>query len=380
MELKLKESKVELSGPIESRQDDLVPKGTRPHAFQARGDGAPNRRGLAACDRCDAEAKIRIPYGPHKFCQEHFENFFEKRVRKTIRMAELIKYGEKIAIGVSGGKDSMVTLHLLNQIYGEQNKIEAIMIDEGIKGYRDRSMQIGIDYCETNGIPYHIVSFESEFGLNMNEVMKKIHEQPSLGSTCSFCGVFRRHFLNKKAVEIGADKLATGHNLDDEVQSIAMSLFNNDLTRIARSGETTGEKKFDSMVPRIKPLYETPEKEIIAYAAFTGLKHYSEECCPFSWMANRNNYRKAINDLEDASPGTKYSLLAAFRELKPLLKAREMEKAEPMKECSQCGNLGNAEICSVCSQLERLRNASKKTESNSMKKQNSLTCVETKGM
>src|SRR3989344_7824805 len=88
------------------------------------------------CDKCDSQSKIILPYGPHRFCAEHFSNFFEDRVRKTIRTNELIKYGEKIAIGVSGGKDSMVTLHLLNKLYGNQAKIEAIMIDEGIPGYR----------------------------------------------------------------------------------------------------------------------------------------------------------------------------------------------------------------------------------------------------
>lgn len=336
---------------------------------------------LNTCDKCSEEAKIQIPYGPHRFCAEHFNYFFEKRIRRNIRMNGLIQYGEKIAVGVSGGKDSMVTLHLLNKIYGKQNKIEAVLIDEGIKGYRDKSMQVGIDYCEKNGIPYHTVFFRKEFGIEMTDVMKKIHEDKSLGSTCSFCGVFRRHFLNQTSLDIKADKLATGHNLDDEVQSIAMSIFGNDLTRIARLGETAGNKKYDGFVPRIKPLYDTPEKEIIAYAAFNGIEHYYEECCPYSWMAKRNHYRKMLNELEESIPGTKYSLLASFKNLKPMLIQNEKLKNQEIKHCVKCGNLCNGEICSVCSQLNRIINAGKKiTESRSLKKESSLTCVETKGL
>lgn len=339
-------------------------------------------KALEKCDLCEKETKIRIPYGPHRFCAEHFNAFFENRVRKNLRTNKLIKYGEKVGVGVSGGKDSMVTLHLLHKIYGKRIHLEAILIDEGIKGYRDRSMQIGIDYCEANEIPYHTVSFKSEFGIEMTDVMKKIHEDEKLGSTCSFCGVFRRHFLNSKAKEIQADKLATGHNLDDEVQSIAMSLFRNDFARLARLGEEAGSRKYEEFVPRIKPLYDTPEKEIIAYAAFNGIEHYSEECCPYSWMAMRNQYRKMLNELEDSIPGSKYSILASFRNLKPLLQQHQKENASETMHCKKCGNLANAEICSVCSQLERITKVSKivQTESKSLKKKNSLTCVETKGM
>ncbi len=356
----------------------------------------------SSCDRCPEKAKVFLGYGPHRFCAKHFTNFFGKRVRKTIRLNNLIKYGEKIAVGVSGGKDSMVTLHLLNKFFREtgQNKIEAIMIDEGIKGYRDNALRIGVNYCEARGIPYHIIRFEEELGLDMQGVMAKIHADAKLGSTCSFCGVFRRHFLNSKALEIGADKIATGHNLDDEVQSIAMSFFGNDLSRAAKLGPIAGIKRFDKFVPRIKPLYETPEKEVIAFAAFEGLEHYSEECCPYSWMAKRNHYRKMLNELEEEIPGTKHSILASFRNLKPLLIAKEMDKSSQIMECEVCGSLSNGKVCGFCSQLERLR----KTETprlmakasaglmkagaeksgaekpRGIKKQAAMSCVETKSM
>ncbi len=336
---------------------------------------------LENCERCGAGAKVLLPYGPHRFCAEHFTYFFEHRVKKTIRMNRLIDYGEKIAVGVSGGKDSMATLHLLNNFFGKtgQNKIEAIMIDEGIKGYRDKALEIGKNYCKENGITCHTMNFREEFGIETEKVMQRIHSDSSLGSSCSYCGVFRRKLLNKKAIEIGADKLATGHNLDDECQSIAMSLFGNDFARLSRLGESTGGKK-EGMVPRIKPLYDTPEKEVIAYTALNGIEHYSEECCPYSWMAKRNTYRKTLNELEENFPGTKFGIISAFRKMKPLLIQAEKQGAKKFGECASCGEPANAELCGACRQMQRLTGeAAQKTESRKMKTEKGPSCAVTKG-
>jgi len=333
------------------------------------------------CDRCNEQTAIVLPYGPHNLCKKHFIELFEKRIKKTTAKEGMLKYGEKIAVGVSGGKDSMVTLHMLNELFGKtkHNKIIAIMIDEGIKGYRDKAIEIAKKYCEENNIEHEIIKFEKEIGIDMHKTMEKIKKDKSLGSTCSFCGVFRRKILNEKAAEIGADKLATGHNLDDEVQSIIMSITDNDLTRIARSGETTGQRKNQKLVPRIKPLYETPEKEIIAYANMKGIEYYRQECCPYSWMAKRNYYRQMLNELENNFPGTKFKILEAHKQLKPLLKKMEMEKGANFKECTICGEPCNGEICGTCKQLKKLnKTKNQKIYKTTETKKETLSCCQTK--
>ncbi|VVB99788.1 tRNA 2-thiocytidine biosynthesis protein TtcA [uncultured archaeon] len=339
----------------------------------------------AKCERCNAEAKISLPYGPHNFCKEHFVRFFERRFKYTVQHNKLIKYGEKICVGVSGGKDSMATLHLLNKFYGKTglNKIEAIMVDEGIKGYREKAIKIAVKYCTANKIPFHIVKFENELNaghgkIDMGKVMEKIKDHPSLGGTCSFCGVFRRKFLNEKSLERGADKLATGHNLDDEVQSIVMSLFGSDPARLSRLGPSTGEKK-KWMVPRIKPLYETPEKDIIAYCAFEGIEHYSGTCCPYSWMAKRNYYRKMLNEMEEEFPGTKYGVLGTYRKMKPLFVSHEKEFGGKIRECKSCGEPSNQPLCGTCRQLEKLLDAGKPTGKLKTRGKKGPSCAETKG-
>lgn len=308
---------------------------------------------MAKCDRCPEESKISIPYGPHKFCGGHFLEFFERRVRKTIRMNKLVKGRENIAVGVSGGKDSLVTLHILHSIFGKTNPIHAIMIDEGIKGYRDKALKFAKKSCEELGIDYTLVSMKDEIGFSMTEIMKKISKDKKLGKSCSYCGVFRRMLLNKTALELKAKKIATGHNLDDEVQSILMNFFDNDWVRMSRLGPIAGIKGFKKFVPRIKPLYETPESEVLAYASFNGIGHFSEECCPFSWQAKRNHFREMVNKMEGEMPGTKYKILASFREIKPKLKSFK-GKGKP-NSCKWCNSPASGEICQSCKQLEKIR-------------------------
>lgn len=304
------------------------------------------------CDRCSLKSKILLPYGPHYFCERHFLEFFEKRVRKTIRKFRLFSKGERIVVGVSGGKDSLTALYLLDKFYSSTNEIHALMLDEGIPKYRDKALEIAKKNCKEWNIPFTVVSFRKRFGITMLEIMKKIKKKKELGSACSFCGPMRRNLLNEVSKGLKADKLVTGHNLDDETQSIVMNLFDNDLVRMARLGPKAGIKSFKQFIPRIKPLYECPETEIIAYADFKGIKHYREECCPFSWQAKRNSFRKMLNEFEAKFPGTKHSILKTFLQIKPLMEKKFIEWK--VKECIECGAPTGGRVCKTCIQLKKL--------------------------
>ena len=111
------------------------------------------------CDRCGKKAAMQLPYGPHSLCRQHFLEFFEKRVRKTCRENKLIGRKEKLLVAYSGGKDSAVTLYLVNKLFGKINKIEALLIDEGIEGYRDKALDIAEKNCKKWKIPFKRVSF-----------------------------------------------------------------------------------------------------------------------------------------------------------------------------------------------------------------------------
>jgi len=343
------------------------------------------------CDRCKKSAAITLTYGPHYFCEKHFTQFFENRFKKTVRKYNLISSREKILIALSGGKDSVVLLTLMKKFYSRSNDIFALIIDEGVKGYRNKAIKCAKDNCTKLGIKATVIDFKKEFGITNDELMPLILANPKLGGTCAFCGTLRRNIMNKYAKKMGASKLATGHNLDDEVQSFVMNVFNNDFERMKRMGAGAGIVDHAGFVKRIKPLYETPEKEIIAYCAFNGIKHHSDECCPYSWTAKRNEYREMLNNFDNRFPGTKFSILRFYENLKPLVQPTKSEKPKLMHalhECKNCLEPTEKDFCKACEMVELLKNEKKKGKTkvtgkgacdNALEKYNKkLTCTTTK--
>jgi uncharacterized protein (TIGR00269 family) len=341
------------------------------------------------CEHCKSKTAITLPYGPHYFCEKHFTKFFEDRFRKTIRKYKLFRPKEKILIALSGGKDSCVLLHLLSKYYSKSNPMQALIIDEGVKGYRENAIKLAEENCKERNVKYSIVEFKKEFGLTNDKLMPLILANPKMGGTCAFCGTLRRNIMNKYSKKLKMDKLVTGHNLDDEVQSFVMNVFNNDFERLKRMNATSGVVDFEGFVKRIKPLYETPEKEIIAYAAMNNIKHYSEVCCPYSWTAKRNEYREMINNFENRFPGTEYSILRFFENLKPLLvPKKELKKkiSNCLHECRKCKEPTEKDLCKACEMIERIKEEEKKSKSDKGKKDFShlnkynkkLTCSNTK--
>lgn len=267
-------------------------------------------------------------------------SFVEKRAKREIRKQISVKPGDVIAVAVSGGKDSMLTLHLIDEIFGDRNDVEVhcITVDEGIEGYRPPSVDVVKGFCRERDIPLHVTSFEDVFGLTMDVTA------PLSGSSspCTYCGVFRRKCMNDTANEIGASFLATGHNLDDMAQSIMMNFVRGDVERMARLGPH--KKVQPGLVPRFNPLRTIPEKESLLYMMVSGLPYY-DGVCPYWEAALRNQYRDLIDDLEMRSPGSKYSILASYDSLLPMMLGSL--KPAVLKKCS-CGEPTLGERCKAC--------------------------------
>ncbi|MCD4759837.1 TIGR00269 family protein [archaeon] len=302
------------------------------------------------CSRCKTRPVIKLPNNNISLCKSCFIKYFERKVRKTVRQYDMIKKGESIGVAVSGGKDSLTTLKVLNQIIKPQKttKLIAIGIDEGIKGYRNKSLNIAKKYCEENEIEFVVASFKDEFGYSLDEAIKKIKVIP-----CSLCAVFRRYLLNKKAKELKLNKLATGHNLDDETQSIVMNMFKNNMETGARLGPVTGIKDDKKFVRRIKPLYFLTEKETATYAFLNGLIN-NFGSCPNAHLAYRNKVKKLISDFNNEFPATKYSIINSFLEILPDLKKKY--KKSKLKYCKSCGEPASKENCQVCEYIGMLKN------------------------
>jgi len=299
-------------------------------------------------DCCSQKPVFAFPLG-EKLCKRHFIDYFEGKVFKTIRQFELLDKEENLGVAISGGKDSLTVLHLLDRLAQQNPKIRmnAIAIDEGIDGYRDKTLITAKKFCEGSKIKLHVFSYKEEFGLTLDEMLKILKVKP-----CTICGIFRRYLLNRKSRELGFTKMATGHNLDDECQSIMMNQMRNDLKASARLGPKAGMISDIRFVPRIKPLYLCSEKEVTTYAFISGL--LDEFCeCPNAVHSYRAQVRDMLNEMEQKFPGTKHSIVSSFLQTLPFLK--EHLKGGMIKICSKCGEPGSNETCNACIYLERLK-------------------------
>ncbi len=303
-----------------------------------------------ACKKCLEKPVIKLPNSNISLCKSCYIKYFEKKVKRTISEYNLIEKNDHIVIAVSGGKDSTTLLYLIKKITKERRdiKITALAIDEGIHDYRDKSLKFLKNFCKEHKIELKIFSYKEEFGKSLDEIMKTYK-----GISCSICGVLRRYLLNKKSREFKATKLATGHNLDDEAQSILMNFFRKNIKVSARLGPITGIISDKRFVKRIKPLYMLTEKEVTAYAYLKGFMDKFVEC-PYSSEAYRNQVRNMLNDFELKYPGTKQSIIASFLEILPLLKQHYKNMPTEIKSCSLCEEPCSQEVCKTCQYIENM--------------------------
>jgi len=292
------------------------------------------------CKNCISKPVIII--NTKSFCKLCFFKYFERKFNKTISKFKLIEPNEKIGVAVSGGKDSLTLLYLLNKLKDKKRiKIEALLIDEGIKGYRDKTIKDAKKFCKDLNVKLNIISFKKELKYSLDQLIKKLASKP-----CSICGVFRRYLINKYSRKLKFDKIATGHNLDDEIQSILMNQFRNNPEVSARLGPLTGIRKDKKFVRRIKPLYLITEKEVTTYAYLKEFNIKFDEC-PYNTEAYRISVREFINKFEEKYPGTKHSIIKSFLEILPSLK-KKYKNREEIKYCKKCKEPCSREICKTC--------------------------------
>ena len=225
------------------------------------------------CDKCGEEAVMYAAYSGLHLCESHFCRSVDSRVRRRIRNDALLSANptpedpETWLIGLSGGKDSVVLTQILFETFEDDPRIElvALTIHEGIDGYRDASLEACLELTDDLGIDHEVVSYADEYGVEMDSVAE---DDPLGMAPCAYCGVFRRDALSTYADEYGADKLLTGHNLDDEAQTAMMNLLSGDVGQIAKHFDASlgsfedREIDDDPFVPRAKPLRDIPEKEV----------------------------------------------------------------------------------------------------------------------
>ncbi len=299
------------------------------------------------CWICGKEAVYKNPQNDKALCSFHFKKYFERKVFKTIRKYEMIQPNDKIAVAISGEKDSTVLLYLIWKFtskYGQ--KVFAFTIDEGIGDYRKKGIMFAKKIAEKLGIEYHVFSYKEEFGYTLPEILKFSKEPP-----CRICGILRRYLMNKKARELGATKLATGHNLNDEAENILLNVLRGKIIENAKLGPVVGVKLHPKFVRKIKPLYFINSEEVKLYADLNGIEYYSGHC-KYRNDSFRYRIRKFLEEIRKEDPGVLNKIVNGNLEVIPILKKNY--KGGKIKTCKICGEPSSRDICHVCKILKKL--------------------------
>ncbi len=298
------------------------------------------------CSRCSNEAVYEARYSGEYLCSGHFISSFERRVKKEVReQIDFSKEPIRISVAISGGKDSSVTLHVLANLFkGRSNvSLRAFTIDEGIVGYRDSGLENARHLSAELGVPHSVISFSDRFGTTMDRV---VDEHPGV-IPCSRCGPMRRQLMDTESLELEADYVALGLNLDDYSQSVLMNIARGDAERFLRMAPH--RTPVEGLIRRILPLRRIPEKEVMIYAILKNIP-FDSSWCPYYAKAQRNTFRSILNELEEKSPGTKFAILNFSDRMKDMVGAKS--SVQTMQRCRICGRPSSGEICSVCRGLE----------------------------
>lgn len=303
------------------------------------GQEKPETGGAERCTFCAEPPVIRLKEPDRHLCAAHFIAEIEDRTARTIHERELVRPHDRIAVAFSGGKDSTALLVILSRLLPswEDVSLVAITVDEGIAGYRDDTIRAAEEVTKKLGIEHVCVSFTDLIGADLDALLVGRETQ-----ACSVCGILRRKALSVAAHKAGATKIATGHNLDDEAQSVLMNTLRGDLPRLVRTSDADSSGCF---IPRIKPLADIAEKEIAAYLFVQDMFPFLPEC-PYTRYALRLEVRSMLSAMEQEHPGTMRNLIKSKRAIEKY--ADRSGISEPLRRCRTCGDPCSGELCQVC--------------------------------
>lgn len=328
---------------------------------------------MRECGKCGGQAVMRLEHARTDFCGKCFSKNFEEKVAKANHDFKLVRRGDVVAVGVSGGKDSAAMLFVLKKLADKIGEItlKPVLVDEGIDGYRNKAIICAEKVCERLQMPLEKISYSEALGVSMDEAMKKRELAEKIHRSCSYCGVFRKYCLNKVAKQAGASKLAIGHNADDVTQTFLMNLLRGEVERNEQFAAYTGSSQRVLFVPRVRPLIYCTELECAYYCVLNEIP-FHRGGCPYASESFRGEVKDFLNSVEEKHPGTKKSLLNSFLSLKEKLgetwdntETGESKAIIPTAHpaCSQCGEYrskeSEGELCRACELAGELKNVSR---------------------
>lgn len=219
--------------------------------------------------------------------------------RRALEDYDMIRPGDKIAVGVSAGKDSLTLLLALSRLrrfYPVPFDLCAITVD---LGFGEADYTPIAELCEREGVPFHLV--KSEIGRIVFDIRKETNP-------CSLCAKMRRGALNGEAKKLGCTRVALGHHFDDTVETFMLNLFYEG--RIGCYSPVTYLSNTDLHI--IRPFIYIPEKEIRRFATHAKLPVINS-CCPANGNTERENMKQLLRSLEKENKGLRQRIFGAIQ-------------------------------------------------------------------
>ncbi len=295
------------------------------------------------CKYCKEQAVTVV--NKVKLCKNHFNQRYINRIRKVIRKVPVKE--KKIVVAISGGKDSVAILHVLNSIKEHYRfSVEAVFIDLGIKTFSDESYEISKKLCYNLSIKLHCVNLYETYSVTTEDlglISKKI---------CAECGTVKRYVLNKFAFENNFDFVVTGHNMDDEIIFLKQNILSNSINYIKRyTFYYTPTLPDVKLVGKIKPQFFISEQDNIDYCKINNLD-YVQIKCPFSENSPHLKLEKGIRMLNEKMDYS-YGFINFFININKYL---PNEENPDYKFCKNCGfPTSNFESCKFCKSIDRIK-------------------------
>ena len=219
-------------------------------------------------------------------------------VRQAVDTYQMIEGGDRIAIGVSGGKDSLTLLYALagiRKFYPKQFTLMAITVDLGFEDFQTEKIHA---LCEDLQIEYHVVK---------TEISKIVFHNPNESSPCSLCAKMRKGSLNNFARKSDCNKVAYAHHMDDIIETMFLSLFYEG--RFYSFAPVTHLDK--SNITVIRPLMYVPEANVIGFMHKMQLPVLKNPC-PADGKTKREYIKQFVRKLNLENPGIKKRIFHAI--------------------------------------------------------------------